>query len=169
MAPREEALAALQEFRGAGRRLEARGEEGGVRVVDDYGHHPAELEAALLAARELAGDGRLLVLFQPHLYSRTRHLDHELAAALALADVACVTDVYPAREAPLPGVTGKLVVERLSELRPGMAIGWAPSVTEGAEIVAAAARPGDLVLTVGAGDVDAAVPLLLARLGGAAR
>jgi len=168
-ATREDALAAVQEFRGAGRRLETRGEEGGVRVVDDYGHHPAELRAALLTARELAGDGRLLVLFQPHLYSRTRHLDHELAAALALADVACVTDVYPAREAPLPGVTGKLVVDRLSERRPGMAVGWAPSVPEGATIVAAAARPGDLVLTVGAGNVDAAVPLILDRLGGSAR
>jgi UDP-N-acetylmuramate--alanine ligase len=165
-APREEALAALREFRGAGRRLEPRGEAGGVRVLDDYGHHPAEIEASLRAARELAGEGRLLVLFQPHLYSRTRHLDRELAAALALADVACVTDVYPAREQPLPGVTGKLVVERLSELRPGMPVGWAPTVSDGAAMVAAAARRGDLVVTVGAGNVDAAVPLVLDRLGG---
>jgi UDP-N-acetylmuramate--alanine ligase len=164
---RGEALGALVRFRGAGRRLEARGEAGGVRVVDDYGHHPAELEASLRAARELAADGRLVVLFQPHLYSRTRHLDRELAAALALADVACVADVYPAREAPLPGVTGKLVVERLSELRPGMPVGWAPTVADGAAIVSAAARPGDLVLTVGAGNVDAAVPLILDRLAGA--
>ena len=165
---REDALGALRTFRGAGRRLEPRGEAGGVRVVDDYGHHPAEVEASLRAARELAGDGRLLVLFQPHLYSRTRHLDRELAAALALADAACVADVYPAREAPLPGVTGKLVVERLSELRPGMLVGWAPAVADGAAIVAAAARPGDLVVTVGAGNVDAAVPLILERLGGSA-
>jgi UDP-N-acetylmuramate--alanine ligase len=167
--PRTDALAAVQAFRGAGRRLEPRGEAGGVRIVDDYGHHPTEITATLRAARELAGDRRLLVLFQPHLYSRTRHLARELAAALALADVACVTDVYPAREEPLPGVTGKLVVERLSELRPGMPVGWTPAVEDGAALVAARARAGDLVLTVGAGNVDRAVPLLLERLGGAPR
>jgi UDP-N-acetylmuramate--alanine ligase len=167
--PRADALAALQEFRGAGRRLEPRGEAGGVRVVDDYGHHPTEITAALQAARELAGDGRLLVLFQPHLFSRTRHLARELAAALVLADVACVTDVYPAREEPLPGVTGKLVVERLSERRPGMLVGWTPAVEDGATLVAARARPSDLVVTVGAGNVDGAVPLILERLAGAPR
>ncbi len=162
--PRAEAEPVLAEFRGAGRRLEPRGEAGGVRIVDDYAHHPAELAATLEAARELVGDGRVLVLFQPHLYSRTLHLQRELAAGLAGADAACITDVYPAREEPIPGVTGRLVVERLAELRPGMRIGWAPSVHDGAAIVASWARAGDLVLTAGAGDVDDAVPLLLERI-----
>jgi UDP-N-acetylmuramate--alanine ligase len=162
---REEALAVLPEFRGTGRRLEARGEAGGVRLLDDYGHHPAEVTATLAAARGLAGDGRLLVLFQPHLYSRTLHLAHELAAALTAADAACVTEIYPAREAPLDGVSGKLVVDSLTEARPGMPVGWAPSVDGAAALVAGWARPGDLLLTIGAGDVDRAVPLLLERLG----
>ena len=135
-----------------------------MRVVDDYAHHPAELEASLAAVRELADRGRVLVLFQPHLYSRTRHLARELAAALALADVACVTDVYPAREQALPGVHGRLVVEHLCELRPGMTVGWAPTVADGAAIVAAAARRGDVVVTAGAGDVDTAVPRILEAL-----
>jgi UDP-N-acetylmuramate--alanine ligase len=162
---REEALAVLPEFSGTGRRLEARGEAGGVRLLDDYGHHPAEVAATLAAARRLAGDGRLLVLFQPHLYSRTLHLAHELAAALTAADAACVTEIYPAREEPLDGVSGKLVVDRLTEARPGMPVGWAPSVDGAAALVAGWARPGDLLLTIGAGDVDRAVPLLLERLG----
>ena len=162
--PRADAEPVLAEFRGAGRRLEPRGEAGGVRVVDDYAHHPAELAATLQAARELAGEGRVIVLFQPHLYTRTLHLARELAGSLAAADAACVTEVYPAREEPIPGVTGRLVVERLSERRPGMRIGWGPSVADGAAIVASWARPGDLVLTAGAGDVDTAVPLLLEQI-----
>jgi len=132
--------------------------------VDDYAHHPAELAATLQAARELAGDGRVIVLFQPHLYSRTLHLARDLAEALADADAACVTEIYPAREEPIAGVTGRLVVERLAERRPGMRIGWAPAVADGAAIVASWARPGDLVLTAGAGDVDDAVPLLLEQI-----
>ena len=161
---REPAAEALREFRGVGRRLEPRGEAGGVRFLDDYGHHPAEIEATLAAARKLAGEGRVLVLFQPHLYSRTLHLATELAAALALSDLACVTDVYPAREEPIEGVTGKLVVDRLCELRPGMPVAWTPKVEQGAEVLGVRARPGDLVVTIGAGDVDEAVPLLLERL-----
>jgi UDP-N-acetylmuramate--alanine ligase len=161
---REEAAAALREFRGAGRRLEERGEAGGVRLLDDYGHHPAEIEATLAAARELADGGRVLVLFQPHLYSRTLHLAGELAQALTGADVASITDVYPAREQPLEGVTGKIVVDRLCELRPGMPVAWTPAVAQGAAALAALARPGDLVVTIGAGDVDEAIPLLSDRL-----
>jgi UDP-N-acetylmuramate--alanine ligase len=162
---RDQAAEALGEFRGVGRRLEPRGEARGVRFLDDYGHHPAEIGATLDAARKLAGEGRVLVLFQPHLYSRTLHLATELAAALALSDLACVTDVYPAREEPIEGVTGKLVVDRLCELRPGMPVAWTPKVEQGAELLGARARSGDLVVTIGAGDVDQAVPLLLERLG----
>jgi UDP-N-acetylmuramate--alanine ligase len=163
---RAEGLRALREFRGAGRRLEEHEPADGVRLLDDYGHHPAELAATLAAARELAGEGRVLVLFQPHLYSRTLHLGSELAAALAGADAACVTEVYPAREEPLVGVSGKLVVDRLAELRPGMPIGWAPSLDAAAGLVTGWAREGDVVLTIGAGDVDRALPLVRERLGG---
>jgi UDP-N-acetylmuramate--alanine ligase len=162
---RAEAAAVLRDFRGAGRRLEGRGEAGGVRLLDDYGHHPAEIVATLAAARGFANGGRVFVLFQPHLYSRTLHLATELATALAGADLAAVTDVYPAREEPLEGVSGKLVVDRLTEVRPGMPVAWAPRIEQGAEIVAQRARPGDVVVTVGAGDVDRAVPLILERLG----
>jgi UDP-N-acetylmuramate--alanine ligase len=162
---RADALPILRHFRGAGRRLEPRGEAGGVRVIDDYGHHPSEVAATIAASRSLLdGGGRLLVLFQPHLYSRTIHLARELAEALAGADVACVTEIYAAREEPVDGVSGKLVVERLVELRPGMPVGWAPALDDAAALVAERARPGDLVLTVGAGDVDRAVPLILDRL-----
>ena len=159
----DEAARALAEFRGAGRRLEQRGTEAGVVVYDTYAHHPAELAADLAAAREL-GARRLVVLFQPHLFSRTRHLAREFAAALARADVVAVLDVYPAREAPLDGVTGKLIVDALSEVRPGMPVAWTPAVADGARFVARRARAGDAVLTVGAGDVDSAVPLVLEAL-----
>jgi UDP-N-acetylmuramate--alanine ligase len=161
---RADATAALAEFRGVKRRFEFRGERGGVRVYDDYAHHPSEVAATLAAARELAGEGRALVLFQPHLYSRTLHLAHELSASLALADLASITDVYAAREEPLEGVSGKLVVDHLCELRPGMPVGWTPQVEDGARLVAGRARPGDVLLTVGAGDVDSAIPSILERL-----
>jgi UDP-N-acetylmuramate--alanine ligase len=157
------AAPALARFAGAGRRFTRVGEAGGVTVVDDYAHHPTEVAATLAAARERTS-GRLLVLFQPHLPSRTRHLARELGAALAAADAVCVTEVYLAREEPLPGVGGKTVLDALVEARPGMRAGWAPDVASAAGVVASWARPGDLVLTVGAGDVDAAGPLLLEAL-----
>ena len=162
---RADAVRVLREFEGAGRRLEPRGEAGGVRVIDDYGHHPSEVVATIAAARSLLdGGSRLLVLFQPHLYSRTIHLARELAEALAGADLACVTEIYAAREEPVDGVSGKLIVDRLVEIRPGMRVGWAPALDAAAALVAELARPGDLVVTVGAGDVDRAVPLILERL-----
>jgi UDP-N-acetylmuramate--alanine ligase len=153
----------LREFRGAGRRLEEHGVAGRVRVVDDYAHHPAEIEATLAAVREQA-DGRVLVLFQPHLFSRTRHLSRELAGALAAADVVAVADVYPAREQPLEGVTGKLVVDALVERRPGMPVAWMPRIEDGARFLAGRARAGDVILTIGAGDVDRAAGLVLGQL-----
>ena len=157
----EEALPQLAEFRGAGRRLEPHGEVGGVMVLDDYAHHPAEIEATIAAVRD---GGRVLVLFQPHLYSRTRHLARELGGALASADVVAVTEIYRAREEPVEGVSGRLVVNAIAEVRPGMPVAWVPTVEQGASFIAARARPGDVVLTVGAGDVDRAVPLLLEAL-----
>jgi UDP-N-acetylmuramate--alanine ligase len=154
----------LPEFAGAGRRFELRGEAGGVRVYDDYGHHPREIAATLEAARAAANGGRVLVAFQPHLYSRTRYLAHELGRALAGADAVAVTSVYAAREAPLPGVEGSLVVEELASERPGMPVGWTPTLDDAARFVARRARPGDLVLTIGAGDIDRVGPLVLEEL-----
>jgi UDP-N-acetylmuramate--alanine ligase len=158
---RDEAARVLGEFRGATRRLELRGQAGGVDVVDSYAHHPRELAADIAAARD---GGRILVLFQPHLYSRTRHLAREFGAALASADVVAVTDVYRAREQPIEGVTGKLVVDALAETRPGMELGWTPAVEDGVRFLARRARSGDRVLTLGAGDVDRAAALILEAL-----
>jgi UDP-N-acetylmuramate--alanine ligase len=161
---RDEAGTALGRFRGVGRRLELVGSAGGVTVYDDYAHHPAELEATLSATRELDVGARVLVLFQPHLYSRTRHLATEFATALSAADSVCLTEIYAAREQPVAGVTGKLVVDALAVRRPGMWIGWAPRLEDAGRMLARAARPGDIVLTVGAGDVDLAAQLILAEV-----
>jgi UDP-N-acetylmuramate--alanine ligase len=163
--PRAEAAPLLAEFLGARRRFQPAGEVGGVRLYDDYGHHPAEIAATLETGRGLVGGGRVLVLFQPHLYSRTLHLAAELAAALVRADIACVTEIYPAREDPIAGVSGKLVVDRVAELRPGMRIAWAPKLADAAAFLAHVARAGDVVLTVGAGDVDSALGILEERIG----
>lgn len=159
---RAEVEPVLADFAGAGRRLMHVGTAAGVDVIDDYAHHPVEVAATLEAARD---DGRLLVLFQPHLYSRTRHLARELGAALAAADVVAITDVYPAREEPIADVTGKLVVDALAEARPGMPLGWTPAVADGARFLSRRARSGDRILTIGAGDVDNAGRLLLELLG----
>jgi UDP-N-acetylmuramate--alanine ligase len=163
--PRAEAAPLLAEFLVARRRFQPAGEVGGVRLYDDYGHHPAEIAATLETGRGLVGGGRVLVLFQPHLYSRTLHLAAELAAALVRADIACVTEIYPAREDPIAGVSGKLVVDRVAELRPGMRIAWAPKLADAAAFLAHVARAGDVVLTVGAGDVDSALGILEERIG----
>lgn len=161
---RADAVGPLADFRGVGRRLEVRGEIGGVTLVDDYAHNPPKVAAALGALRERHPEARVLVLFQPHLYSRTRHLARELAVSLAGADAVAVADVYPAREKPLAGVTGKLVVDALSEARPGAPVAWTPRVEDGAAFLSRRARPGDVIVTVGAGDVDGAIPLLEAAL-----
>ena len=155
--PRAEAAPALARFTGTGRRFEVP-ELDGLTVVDDYGHHPTEIAVTIAAIRERWPDARVRVLFQPHLYSRTRHLAGELADALATADDVTVTDVYPAREQPLPGVTGKLVVDELSDR--GVLAAYTPTVEQGAARLRRRARPGDVLLVVGAGDIDKAVGLL---------
>jgi UDP-N-acetylmuramate--alanine ligase len=153
----------LPEFRGVARRFQLVGEAGGVTVVDDYAHNPAKVAALLDAARERT-EGRVLALFQPHLPSRTRHAWRELGRALTGADAACVTEIYAAREELPPGLSGKLVADAAGEVRPGMPLGWAARLEDAARLGAGWARPGDLVLTVGAGDVDRAAPLVLEAL-----
>jgi UDP-N-acetylmuramate--alanine ligase len=155
--PREEAEGAIAQFTGTGRRFEVHQLDGRV-VVDDYGHHPTEIAETIRAVREQWPDATVRVLFQPHLYSRTRHLAWELAEALATADDVTVTDVYPAREQPVPGVTGKLVVDALSDQ--GVLASWTPTVEQGVERLQRNAQPGDVLVVLGAGDIDRAVDLL---------
>ncbi|GLZ03637.1 UDP-N-acetylmuramate--L-alanine ligase [Actinomadura sp. NBRC 104412] len=160
----------LAEFRGAMRRLEPKGEAAGVEVFDSYAHHPTELTADLSATRDYvrekaAGDtgreGRIVAVFQPHLYSRTRFFAAEFGAALGLADVAVVLDVYGAREDPEPGVTGRLVAERIPD---GTTWEYVPEWDEVAAAVVRLAEPGDVVITLGAGDVTQLGPRILAGL-----
>ncbi len=153
------AVASAAKFRGTGRRFEHRGEIRGVRVVDDYAHHPTEVAALLTAARPVADGGRVLVLFQPHLFSRTRLFAQEFAQALDSADLTVVTDVFAAREDPETGVSGASIVNHMN----GAAVEIA-DLDEAAVWLAGQARPGDLLLTVGAGDVTGAVPTVLAAL-----
>ncbi|WP_369824897.1 UDP-N-acetylmuramate--L-alanine ligase [Cellulosimicrobium sp. TH-20] len=156
------AVAAAHGFLGTGRRFEARGEAGGVRVVDDYAHHPTEVAALLAAARPVAAGGRVLVLFQPHLFSRTATFAREFAQALAGADEVVVTGVYAAREEPDPAVSARTITDLVDA--PGVVVDAVEDRVEAAHRVADAARPGDLVLTVGAGDVTELGSVVLERL-----
>lgn len=158
------AVAGAGAFVGTGRRFEERGQVAGVRVVDSYDHHPTEVEALLRAARPVAGDGRVLVLFQPHLYSRTRIFADRFAAALTLADEVVVTGVYRAREDVDPDVGARTITDRAERTRSGGLLRPVEDRAEAAHVVAALARPGDLVLTVGAGDVTELAPVVLADL-----
>ena len=155
---------ALGSFGGTGRRFEDRGQADGVRVIDDYAHHPTEIEALLHTAREVAQErgGRVLVLFQPHLFSRTRTFADRFGQALALADVVVVADVYPAREnqADFPDINGETVAQRV----PGDRAVFVADRQDAAHTLAAQARPGDLLLTVGAGDVTELATTVLSDL-----
>jgi len=152
----------LAEFTGTGRRMEAKGEAGGVRVYDSYAHHPAEIAGDLEAARALAGAGRLVVAFQPHLVSRTRIFGGAMGQALGAADEVVVLDVYVAREDPDPAVTGRLVADAVP--LPPDRVHFVPDLADVAAELARHARPGDLVLTLGAGSVTSVGPQVLALL-----
>jgi UDP-N-acetylmuramate--alanine ligase len=160
--PFGELVRGLRQFTGARRRFESKGSAGGVRVFDDYAHHPTKVTALLTAARHEASDGRLVVVFQPHLYSRTQHFAEEFGRALALADVAVVMEVYAAREDPVPGVTGALIADAIPAETTQVV--YEPSWSSVAEVVAGLVRPGDLVLTLGAGDVTLLGPEILAAI-----
>ncbi|ADJ47985.1 UDP-N-acetylmuramate--alanine ligase [Amycolatopsis mediterranei S699] len=149
----------LAAFGGVRRRFEFKGRAGDVRVYDDYAHHPTEVAAQLRAVRTAAGSGRVIVVFQPHLYSRTKTFSVEFAEALSLADEVVVLDVYGAREEPEPGITGALIADRVTA-----AVHYEPAFDVAAPLAAGLAKPGDLVVTMGAGDVTQLGPEILAEL-----
>ena len=160
--PLEVAARALERFEGVGRRLEVVGAPRGVSVIDDYAHHPTEVAAALRAARNVVGDGRIIAIHQPHLYSRTRLMAGDFAKVYEeLADHTVVLDVYGAREDPEPGVTGALVSDRFA--RPEH-VAFIADWPDAADHTARIARPGDFVITLGCGDVYRIVPQILGSL-----
>ncbi|GAA3078486.1 UDP-N-acetylmuramate--L-alanine ligase [Streptomyces goshikiensis] len=160
--PAHNLASALGKYTGVKRRLQLKGEAAGVQVIDSYAHHPTEMSADLEAIRGAAGDSRILVVFQPHLFSRTQELGKEMGQALALADAALVLDIYPAREDPIPGITSEIIIA--SARAAGADVTAEHEKDAVADVIAGMAKPGDLVLTMGAGDVTDLGPQILARL-----
>ena len=150
-----ELLTGLSTFRGTGRRFELKGTVHGVRVIDDYGHHPTEIQVTLEAARRFAADGRLIVIFQPHRYSRTEAFATAFASVLDTADRTIVLEVYAASEKPIPGVTSKLIT---SQMKNGEYI---PNFVEVTDSIVEMAQPGDVIMTLGAGDVSSRAPIIV--------
>jgi UDP-N-acetylmuramate--alanine ligase len=158
----EPVISAIETFTGTGRRFELHGTVRGVRVFDDYAHHPTEVEAALQTARSVVGDGRIIAVHQPHLYSRTRLMAGDFAEAYErLADHTVVLDVYGAREDPVPGVTGALVADRFAD---PSRVAYLPDWQAAADHVAEVAREGDLVMTLSCGDVYRIIPQIMGAL-----
>jgi UDP-N-acetylmuramate--alanine ligase len=160
--PLADAAPLLAGFTGAGRRFEERGTTpAGARVFDDYAHHPTEVRATLEAARTLEA-GRVIACFQPHLFSRTRMLARQFGEALALADVVAVVDVYPAREKAedFPGVSGLTIARATADAAGGRRVLWVPEVEEAATRLSAETGEGDVILTLGAGDIDRVATIL---------
>ncbi|MGW7269974.1 UDP-N-acetylmuramate--L-alanine ligase [Streptomyces sp. NPDC054864] len=160
--PAHNLASAIGSYTGVKRRLQLKGEAAGVQVIDSYAHHPTEMSADLEAMRSAAGDSRILVLFQPHLFSRTQELGKEMGQALALADASVVLDIYPAREDPIPGITSALIID--AAVAAGADVRAVHDKGEAAAVVAGMTRPGDLVLTMGAGDVTDLGPQILSEL-----
>ncbi|MEU3408206.1 UDP-N-acetylmuramate--L-alanine ligase [Streptomyces sp. NPDC006670] len=160
--PAHNLASALGKYTGVKRRLQLKGEAAGVQVIDSYAHHPTEMTADLEAIRGAAGDSRILVVFQPHLFSRTQELGTEMGRSLALADASVVLDIYPAREDPVPGVTSEIIIAAARAA--GADVTPEHDKAAVADVIAGMAKPGDLVLTMGAGDVTDLGPQILARL-----
>jgi UDP-N-acetylmuramate--alanine ligase len=161
------AAGSLRNFGGVRRRFQLKGERGGVRIVDDYAHHPTELAATLEAARAtLSPEGRVVAVFQPHRYSRTRALYREFGEALTAADAVLVTDVYGAGEMPQPGINGKLIVDAVCETPGRPDVYYVPNQYEIPDVLQAVAERGDTVLTMGAGDISRVGDELLGLLAG---
>lgn len=147
-------ISGLHSFRGAGRRFELKATVGGIRIIDDYGHHPTEISVTLEAARRYADNGRVLVIFQPHRYSRTQAFLSQFASSLDNADEVILLEVYAASEKPIPGVSSELIAEKMKHGR------YIPNFAEAAEHMVEIARPGDVILTLGAGDVNSLAPII---------
>ena len=151
-------LDGLANFRGAGRRFELKGSANGVRVIDDYGHHPTEIKVTLAAAKRFAGDGRVLVIFQPHRYSRTQIFMDDFAKVLSMADMSWLLEVYAASEQPISGVTSEKIAKQLSNGK------FEPNFFAVTESVVAESKPGDVIITLGAGDVSSLGAVILEAL-----
>lgn len=148
-------LAGLASFAGTGRRFELKGTVHGIRVIDDYGHHPTEIRVTLDAARRYAGDGRLLVIFQPHRYSRTQAFMSEFASALSLADDVTLLEVYAASEKPIPGVSSQVISQSMTNGK------YVPNFVDATDSMIEMAKPGDVIMTLGAGDVSSLGPIIV--------
>ena len=155
-----EMIAGLERYTGSRRRFEHKGLVNGVEVIDDYGHHPTEISVVLETARRYIGTGRILVLFQPHRFSRTQAFADQFARALDSADRAYVLEIYPASEAPIPGVSSLLITRQMDPLT----VVYEPSMVSAVSSVVAESRPGDLIITLGAGDVSALAPVIVQAL-----
>jgi UDP-N-acetylmuramate--alanine ligase len=153
-APAAEALNGLASFHGTGRRFELKATVHGIRVIDDYGHHPTEIDVTLTAAKRYAGDGRVLVIFQPHRYSRTQAFMNEFARALSIADEVVLLEIYAASEAPITGITSETIAVQMEHGR------FIPNFLEASDWVIETAKPGDVIITLGAGDVNSLAPII---------
>ena len=156
--PASALLDGLVKFHGAGRRFELKGSAAGIRVIDDYGHHPTEIKVTLEAAKRYAGGGKVLVVFQPHRYSRTKAFTNEFAKSLEIADQVWLLEVYAASEQPISGVSSANIVKLMSNAK------FEPNFISVTEAIASAANPGDVIITLGAGDVSSLGPLILDEL-----
>jgi UDP-N-acetylmuramate--alanine ligase len=153
---------ALDQFRGVDRRFQLKGRAAGVSVIDDYGHHPTEIKATLAAARQ-CGFHKIHVIFQPHRFTRTRDLLEEFTTAFGDADSLYVLDIYAASEKPIEGITGETLAQQIRE-KGGRSVQYASSVADAVASAVAAARDGDMILTLGAGSVSQFGPMTLEKL-----
>jgi UDP-N-acetylmuramate--alanine ligase len=147
-------IAGLATFQGTGRRFELIGTVHGIRVVDDYGHHPTEIDVTLQAARRYAGDGRVIVIFQPHRYSRTQAFLEDFSITLDGADDVTLLEIYAASEKPIPGISSQLIAEKMKNGH------FVPNFVEASERIIDMAKPGDVIITLGAGDVNSLAPII---------
>ena len=152
--PVHQLLEGLHSFRGAGRRFELKATEHGIRIIDDYGHHPTEIKVTLEAARRYAGEGRVLVVFQPHRYSRTQAFLEDFSITLDGADDVTLLEIYAASEKPIPGISSQLIAEKMKNGH------FVPNFVEASERVIEMAKPGDVIITLGAGDVNSLAPII---------
>ena len=152
--PIHQLLEGLHNFRGAGRRFELKATEHGIRIVDDYGHHPTEITVTLQAARRYAGDGRVLVIFQPHRYSRTQAFMNDFATSLDLADDVTLLEIYAASEKPIHGITSELIATKMERGH------YLPNFVQASDRIIEMAQPGDVIITLGAGDVNSLAPII---------